>query len=80
LERAGWRTTLEYRENLVRDRTGQLGAVEAEWRAEGECVSVNGEILVVASVGVTPADAWNRLRTHADLAVVRKRRREHQGR
>lgn len=36
LERAGWRTTLEFRENNVRGRDGRLLQVEEIWHAEAE--------------------------------------------
>ena len=36
LERAGWRTTLEFRENNVRGRDGRLSQVEEIWHAEAE--------------------------------------------
>jgi len=36
LERAGWRTTLDYRENLIRARDGRLLQVEPVWHAEAE--------------------------------------------
>jgi hypothetical protein len=74
LERGGWRTTLEYRENLVRSFSGRLVHVDAEWRAEGERVSADGEIRVVHAVGQSPASAWSRLRTAADLSDVHHRR------
>jgi len=80
LERSGWRTSLEYRENLVRGRDGVLGAVESEWHAEGERVGVDGEVVVVSARGSTPASAWSRLRSHADLVPVREHRRELQRR
>jgi len=36
LERAGWRTTLEFRENNIRGRDGRLLQVEEIWHAEAE--------------------------------------------
>ena len=36
LERAGWRTMLDYRENHVRGRDGQLIEIQAVWVAEAE--------------------------------------------
>lgn len=66
LERSGWRTTIEFRENLVRAHGGQLAHVEVEWRAEGERVCADGEIQVVTAVGQRPASAWSRLRAAAD--------------
>lgn len=72
LERSGWRTTLEYRENLVRSFSGRLVHVDAEWRAEGERVGAHGEVRVVQAVGKSPAAAWSRLRTAADLSDVNR--------
>jgi hypothetical protein len=49
LERAGWRTTLEFRENHVRLGNGQLIDVEPFWMAEAErdgvviCASARSE-------------------------------------
>lgn len=80
LERSGWRTSLEYRENLVRGRDGMLGAVECEWYAEAERVGLGGEIVVASATGSTPATVWRRLRAQADLEPVRQRRRELQRR
>jgi hypothetical protein len=80
LERHGWRTTIEYRENLVRSFSGRLLHVDAEWRAEAERVDAAGRISVVQSVGKTPAAAWSRLRTEADLTEVHRRRAASQGR
>lgn len=74
LERSGWRTTLEYRENLVRHRDGMLDAVEPVWYSEGERVNADGEVVVVTARGSTPAAAWSRLRARADLVPVRQRR------
>ena len=63
LERAGWRTTLEHRENLERDASGRLLDVVTVWRAEGERVNRSGRVLVVAATGSNPAAAWSRLRS-----------------
>lgn len=70
LERAGWRTTLEYRENLQRDESGRLHDVVALWRAEAERVDRDGRVLVVAAQGASPAAAWSRLRSHIERAAV----------
>lgn len=74
LERSGWRTTLEYRENLIRARDGRLAQLEVVWRAEGERVGRDGVVQVVSATGSTLAKVWSRLRAEADLADVRSRR------
>lgn len=68
LERRGWRTTLDYRENHERDAAGVLGAVVAEWSAEGERIGADGEAIAVVAVGPSPAAAWRRLRAAAESA------------
>lgn len=60
LERAGWRTTLEYRENHVRGRDGRLLEVEETWTAEAE--RFDGAFQVVAAGGSTADEAWAILR------------------
>jgi hypothetical protein len=69
LEQAGWRTTLEYRENLVRGGGGRLREVQVEWRAEAERdVLGGGGPVVVWARGSTIDKVWARLRRQA--AVV----------
>lgn len=64
LERAGWRTTLDYRENHVRGRDGKLLEVIPVWTAEAE--RFDGD-LVVASAAAADADgAWHELRLKVD--------------
>lgn len=60
LERAGWRTTLEYRENHVRGRDGRLLEVEESWTAEAE--RFDGAFQVVTAEGTTADEAWAVLR------------------
>jgi hypothetical protein len=60
LERAGWRTTLEYRENHVRGRDGRLLEVEESWTAEAE--RFDGAFQVIAAEGATAEEAWAVLR------------------
>ena len=67
LERAGWRTTLEFRENHVRSLDGRLLRVEPVWVAEAERYA--GEIVVASSEGATADEAWEWL--HADIAAAR---------
>jgi len=56
LERAGWRTTLDYRENHVRGLDGRLLHVEPVWTAEAE--RFDGDVTVAAATGATAEDAW----------------------
>jgi hypothetical protein len=75
LEAAGWRTTLEYRENHVRARDGRLTQLRVVWRAEAEREGWGGEerTVVVAATAATVERVWSRLRTEADLAEVHAR-------
>ena len=59
LERAGWRTTLDYRENHIRARDGRLLEVVPEWTAEAE--RFNGDVVVASAAGATIEEAWSRL-------------------
>lgn len=80
LERAGWRTTLEFRENNVRGRDGRLLQVEEIWHAEAERDTgprvgrpmAGGVDFVYATAG-TVDEVWGRLRRQAELADVRRR-------
>lgn len=56
LERAGWRTTLDYRENHVRGLDGRLLHVEPVWTAEAE--RFDGEVSVATASGPTADHAW----------------------
>lgn len=60
LERSGWRTTLEFRENHLRGRDGRLLEVEASWTAEAE--RFDGAFQVFAAEGATAEEAWAALR------------------
>jgi hypothetical protein len=60
LERAGWRTMMDYRENHVRSRDGRLVEVEAVWIAEAE--RFDGMMLSATAKGPTIDDAWAALR------------------
>jgi hypothetical protein len=73
LEREGWRTTLDYRENHVRSLDGQLLRVEPVWVAEAE--RYDGEVVVAASTGPTADEAWRQLRADIAAAVVTRLRR-----
>lgn len=69
LERAGWRTTLDYRENHLRARDGRLLEVIPAWTAEAE--RFDGHLSFVTAVGPTADDAWAQVR--ADVASRRIR-------
>lgn len=60
LERAGWRTTLEYRENHVRGRDGTLLEAVPEWTAEAE--RYDGAFTFASAVATTVEEAWARVR------------------
>lgn len=64
LERAGWRTTLEYRENHVRGRDGQLLEVVACWTAEAE--RYDGGLSYASAVAATVDGAWSAVRDEID--------------
>ena len=69
LERAGWRTTLDYRENHVRSLDGRLLRVEAVWIAVAERYA--GELSVASAEGATADDAWCLLRDEIEADNVR---------
>jgi len=69
LERAGWRTTLDYRENHVRARDGRLLEVIPAWTAEAE--RFDGQLRFVTSVASTPEIAWAQLRADVEADRVR---------
>jgi hypothetical protein len=69
LERAGWRTVLEYREDHVRARDGRLLQVATTWIAEAE--RADGCTAVLTAAARSPEDAWARLRAAAEAVVVR---------
>ena len=73
LERAGWRTTLDYRENHLRARDGRLLEVAPTWTAEAE--RFDGELCVASAVGATVEEAWARLRDaiEADETTIASR-------
>lgn len=64
LERAGWRTTLDYRENHVRGRDGKLLEVVPVWTAEAE--RFDGTLVTASASGPTAEGAFAALRTEID--------------
>lgn len=60
LERVGWRTTLEFRENHVRLGDGQLIDVEPFWTAEAERDGV-----VISASARSESRAWSRLESQS---------------
>jgi hypothetical protein len=84
LERAGWRTTLEFRENNVRGRDGRLLQVEEIWHAEAEreplqriaadlVDGVDRGVDFVHATAESVDAVWSKLRRQAELADVRRR-------
>jgi hypothetical protein len=71
LERAGWRTTLEFRENNVRGRDGRLLQVEEIWHAEAERDASSGAGFIHATAESVDG-VWAKLRRQAELAEVRR--------
>lgn len=67
LERSGWRTTLDYRENHVRGMDGRLLRVEPIWTAEAE--RFDGQAVVASATGATAEAAWANL--HADIVAAK---------
>src|SRR5258705_11820538 len=60
LERAGWRTMMDYRENHVRARDGRLVEGEAVWVAEAE--RFDGAMVVASAMAGTVEEAGAALR------------------
>lgn len=64
LERAGWRTTLDYHENHLRARDGRLLEVVPAWTAEAE--RFDGQLAVASASGATVDEAWANLRVEVE--------------
>lgn len=62
LERAGWRTLLDYRENHVRGEDGTLLEVCPRWIAEAELVRGAVTVSVASATAPTIDEAWKRVR------------------
>lgn len=73
LERSGWRTTLDYRENHVRGLDGRLLRVEPVWIAEAE--RYDGEIAVASAEGHSADEAWALLQADVEASKVQVLRR-----
>ncbi len=69
LERAGWRTMMDYRENHVRGRDGRLLEVEAVWVAEAE--RFDGMMVVASATGSNVEEAWAALRDDIESSRYR---------
>ena len=83
LERAGWRTTLEFRENNVRGRDGRLLQVEEIWHAEaerdpgsarhgGQWTAPDRGVHFIFATAESVEEVWAKLRRAAELADVRR--------
>jgi hypothetical protein len=73
LERAGWRTTLDFRENNVRGRDGRLLQVEEIWHAEAERnTSRERGVDFIHATAESVDEVWAKLRRQAELADVRR--------
>lgn len=73
LERSGWRTTLDYRENHVRGLDGRLLRVEAVWCAEAE--RYDGALVVASASGTSADEAWTNLCAEIAARQVTRRAR-----
>jgi len=69
LERAGWRTMMDYRENHVRGRDGRLLEVEAVWVAEAE--RCDGMMVMASATGPSVEEAWAALRDDIESSRYR---------
>ena len=84
LERGGWRTTLEFRENNVRGRDGRLLQVEEIWHAEAErdprqrsgwsTDRDDRGVDFIHATAETVDEVWSKLRRQAEIAEVMRRR------
>ena len=72
MERDGWRTLLDYRENHVRDSDGTLLHVVPQWTAEAERIVRNADgprALLATVTSCSRTEAWALLRRAAAEAV-----------
>lgn len=70
LERAGWRTMLDYRETHVRGRDGRLLRAVPTWTAEAELFD-DGDIVLATGTGATADEAWAQLRLDVEAGPSR---------
>ena len=68
LERAGWRTTIDYRENHVRSVDGRLLRIEPVWVAVAERYDLH--VSVASAEGSTADEAWQNLWIEIDEARI----------
>lgn len=73
LERDGWRTTLDYRENHVRGLDGRLLRIEPIWTAEAE--RYDGHVVVASAMGSSVDEAWANLCGEIEATRVMSRSR-----
>jgi hypothetical protein len=63
LERDGWRTLLDYRENHVRAQDGTLVAVLPQWTGEAELAgAATSRPVVATATAESPDEVWRCLR------------------
>lgn len=73
LERSGWRTTLDFRENHVRGLDGRLLRVEPVWIAEAE--RYVGHVEFATAEGSSEQQAWDRLAGEISVSNVQRTQR-----
>jgi hypothetical protein len=66
LERGGWRTLLDYREDHIRDSDGALVAVVPRWTAEAE--HTDGRVVAASVTEGDPEGVWRLLRRRVSAA------------
>src|ERR1700709_923801 len=71
LERAGWRTTLDYRENHLRSRSGQL--LEAVPAGTAEAERFDEQPATASVSAATAGEAWQLLRDEIDAQRIQLR-------
>jgi hypothetical protein len=73
LERGGWRTTLDFRENNVRGRDGRLLQVEEIWHGEAERDPSGARgVDFIQATAESVDEVWAKLRRQAELADVKR--------
>ena len=69
LERAGWRTALDYAERHLRARDGRLLEASTTWTAEAS--RFDDDYVIATATGSTIEEAWARLRVDIEANLVR---------